>query len=283
VDSGALDASRSEQARALDGVDIRLMAEPGVTIDKEGKKSVSHFLLQYDVAKNFNSYTLRFASERVRELYMARVQELDFKAAVQQLYNGMAASTKKDVVPGAMENAVFYMLQKAVPWQRFHGAITQETLKPSPNMHRAIVKKLPKFADMDVNTLYVLKDQNFPAIEAVFKDINGNVYGVQVKSGERKDKQIMARKLLEIHEKLGLASGHMLNVLYITLPDEFDDWCKVKTDFSPGTPTQCEKMSSTEIKQKTADMESKFALKITVTFLTHSFNPFDIFGVEPQK
>ena len=269
------------QAKALQDLDLRLLSDPGVTIDKDGSKTISHFILQYNVDEDFETVYLDFPSERVKAMYMERVRNLEFAEAIAHAYKCLMAN-KPDMLAAALEHAAFFMLQEGVAWQKCSGAIDKATFQRN-KMIRVLVEKLPTFDDMEPGVLYVHASVNFKAIEAVFKGADGKVYAVQVKSGPRADNKVECRHLLQICDEIALPDDEQLHLLYITPEKHFKGWCKVKPSYVPGTAGELKVMTDEQIESEAARVEAEYARRVTLTILAHSFNPLEITGFQPEK
>jgi hypothetical protein len=216
-----LQQSVTKQEQAAKSVDYSTLLAEGATIDGDGEKNVSHFLLQYDVNRTtFRTFTLKFSSVAQKRIIQAGVQVQEY---------GKMRRSLSECTRGLHLARRWLYLQLGVPLMWYHGVTWTKTGGPNIRLPENLnLSYLPKNAcpknpaAMVPNTLYVPQDPSYPFVEAYFKS-DEKIHGIQCKSGTSTEAP-KPNTALAFRDKIGLADTAKLYVWYVVFAETADDW-----------------------------------------------------------
>ena len=176
VFSPELDRVREEQKRAIEDLDPS-------EFDR-GRREVNHLVAQYrvdtEVSDAFKRAHIDIVSRSVRQAVEAQFFKSDLKDKIRLLRkNDESPSYMASMSRSICEEVIAKQLHQGVHWQKKN--LIDSHFSEFKLKLKIVERKPPVFDDMEPGVLYKSFEENYPAVEMMFKtEEEGTLYGLQV-------------------------------------------------------------------------------------------------------
>jgi hypothetical protein len=178
-------------------------------IDQE-QSHVSHFVAQYQVATEGSD---AFTDAHIDAISHQVEKDIRFRFAKLDLNDKVLLLKKNDEIPTYMaaqsrhtyEEVIAKRLLQGVCWHRKNlKSGVQLFSEFKLELTKVVEGKPPVFADMEIGVLYRSLKENYPAVDMMFKNYEGIVYGIQVTRQQDLTRMIKATAVYKWLKTIGL-------------------------------------------------------------------------------
>jgi hypothetical protein len=213
------------QAEAIHTCDVHALLLSG-NIEHH---NVSHFIMQYDVAKKgelaFKKPKLDFVSDDVYKSLKERLSKSNLDDKIRALLRNDETGFLAEAAPKLYEDVICELLLCGVNWQYVTRNITHNksenvTVQNLNLTLDALEKgKVPTFEAMATNRLYHPLNPILPAGDILYKTVDGKLVIIQVNRQRAGHKKMQMSALKKLFELLKLTEDQVKRVKIVLVPD----------------------------------------------------------------